>query len=467
MRRVAEPGTRFRLFPEYASGYAEPETVTVSPPAGSLGCGPADATMYVANPTLKTEPYSPPASMPPWRGTQFLPATPDRAGHFDHIPVEAPEFLAAHVYGTVRHTLDVWEWYLGHRVTWWHAAFLPRIELVPVVTGWPNAHSGPGFIETGMMPNETGREQLLALNFDVIGHETGHAILFSQVGVPPPDQVTGEYLAFHESFSDLIGMIAAMSFPSVTRKLLAQTGGNLYSANLVNRLGKLSNREQVRIADNETIMEDVAGLRLQPDGSWFDPLGENRNQHALGEPLTGAIFDMLVEIFQDGLVRRGAIAPDQDTRGWTRESVEASFASLHLQSSRALACFGAEFKGAIDDARDVLGCAMAHAMRTLNPETLSFERVAARLLEAAAGHGQGHILPALLDDFLWRGIDPRQFLTIDVTRDPMRRPGRTRRTLRATDPHARAGCGCGDPRAFIFARRLMPHSHREDASAMT
>jgi hypothetical protein len=467
MRRLAEPGTRFRLFPEYASGYAEPETVTVSPPAGSLGRGPADATMYVANPTLKTEPYSPPATMPPWRGPQYLPATPDRAGHFDHIPVEAPEFLAAHVYGTVRHTLDVWEWYLGRRVTWWHAAFLPRIELVPVVTGWPNAHSGPGFIETGMMPNETGREQLLALNFDVIGHETGHTILFSQVGVPPPDQVTSEYLAFHESFSDLIGMIAAMSFPSVTRKLLAQTGGNLYAANLVNRLGKLSAREQVRIADNETIMADVAGLRLEPDGNWFDPLGENRNQHALCEPLTGAIFDMMVEIFQDGLVRRGAIAPDQDTRGWTRESVEASFAELHLQSTRALARFSAEFEGAIDDARDVLGCAMAHAMRTLNPETLSFERVAARLLEAAAGHGQGHILPALLDDFLWRGIDPRPFLTIDVARDPMRRPGRTRRMLRATDPHAPPGCGCGDPRAFIFARRLMPHSHREDAAAIT
>jgi hypothetical protein len=39
--------------------------------------------------------------------------------------------------------------------------------------------------------------------------------------------VTGEYLAFHESFSDLIGTMSAMNFPLVTRKLLAQTGGNL------------------------------------------------------------------------------------------------------------------------------------------------------------------------------------------------------------------------------------------------
>ena len=465
MSWAAMPGTRFRLFPEYASGYVEPEIVTLSPPAGSLGHGPSDTAMYVANPTLKTEPYTPPSLMPPWRGPQFLPASPDRAGHFDHIPLDAPEFLAAHIFGTVRRTLDVWECYLRRPVRWWHAAFLPRIELVPVVSGWANAHSGPGFIETGMMPNDTGREQLLALNFDVIGHETGHAILFSQVGVPAPDRVSGAYLAFHESFSDLIGMIAAMSFASVTRRLLAQTGGNLYAANLINRLGKLSDREQIRIADNTTVMADVAGLRLEPDGTWCDPLGEDRNQHALSEPLTGAIFDMLVDIFQDGLVRRGAIAPDDDTRGWTRDEVAASFTDLHLRSRHALACFGTRFQAAIDDARDVVGRAMAHAMLTLDPETLSFERVAARLLESAVADRQGHILAALLDDFLWRGIDPRPFLTIDVARDPMRRPGRTRRTLRAIDPRARAGCGCGDPHAFIFARRLMPHSHREAAGS--
>lgn len=459
---VRGSGTRFRLYPEYASGYFEPELVVISPPAGSIGRGPSDATMHAVNPILKKDPYSPPEYMPPWRGPQYAPAIPDRAGHFDYIPPDAPEFLAAHLYGTVRRTLDVWESYLGRRVVWWHAAFLPQIELVPVVSEWPNAHSGPGFIETGMMRNETGREQLLALNFDVIAHETGHAILFSQVGVPPPDQMSSEYLAFHESFADLIGLIAALKFRSVTRRLLAQTGGNLYVLNLVNRLGELSDREQVRIADNTTTMDDVSGLRLGPDGTWIDPLGQNRNQHALGEPLTGAIFDMLVEIYQDGLVRRGAIAPDRDPRGWTREAVDLTFAELHLQSQQSLVRFGAAFYNSIDDARDVVGGAMAHAILTLNPLTLTFERVAARMLEAAASYGLMHILPALLDDFLWRGIDPRPFLTIKVALDPMRRLNRTRRTLRTIDPRPACGCGSDHPGAFIFARRLMPHSEREE-----
>jgi len=460
MRRLSRPGTRVRLFPEYASGYVEPETVSLSLPAGTVGPGPSDGEMHAVNPLLKTGPYSLPDYLPPYRGRQYASAVPDCYGHFDSIPIDAPQFLPVHLYGSVRRTLDVWEHYLGRRVRWWHAAFMPQIELVPVVERWANAHSGPGFIETGMMPDERGREQLLALNFDIIGHETGHAILFSEVGVPPPDRMTGPYLAFHESFADLMGMIAAMHFPSVNRKLLEQTGGNLYVLNLVNRLGKLSDRTQVRIADNMTTMADVAGLHMVRDGNWVDPRAENRNQHALGEPLTGAIFDTLVEIYQDGLVRRGAIPPDRDARGWTRAEVDQAFAKLHEESARALARFADAYHGALTDARDVTGCAMAHAILTLNPETLSFERVAARILEAAAAHGQGHILPALLDNFLWRGIDPRSFLTIAVKRDPMRRPDRTSRTLRAIDPTASRSCGCSDPRAFIFARHLMPHRHR-------
>src|SRR5262249_37921678 len=164
-------------------------------------------------------------------------------------------------------------------------------------------------------------------------------------------QMSSEYLAFHESFADLIGLVAALKFRSVTRRLLAQTGGNLYVLNLVNRLGELSDRAQVRIADNTTTMEEVSGLRLRPDGTWIDPLGQNRNQHALGEPLTGAIFDMLVEIYQDGLVRRGVIAPDRDPRGWTRETADLTFAELHFQSEQSLQRFGAAFYASIDDAR--------------------------------------------------------------------------------------------------------------------
>jgi len=64
--------------------------------------------------------------------------------------------------------------------------------------------------------------------------------------------------------------------------------------NLINRLGETAVHTQLRLASNEARMADVAGITLTPDSQWFDPTGGGRNQHAIAEPLTGAIFDVLV-----------------------------------------------------------------------------------------------------------------------------------------------------------------------------
>src|SRR3954454_24112039 len=104
-------GTRFRLFPSYAEGFAEPETVEISLPPGSIGAGPADPWMRAVNPVRKDEPYDPPGYLPPYRGPVHRPAQPGPDGNFDWIPVETEQFLAAHLYGTVRRTLDIWEHY--------------------------------------------------------------------------------------------------------------------------------------------------------------------------------------------------------------------------------------------------------------------------------------------------------------------------------------------------------------------
>lgn len=461
MIRHRPDGTGFRLFPQYAEGYAEPELVLVSRRAGTIGPGPSDATMYVANAVDKESQYDPPAYMPPYRGTMFAPALPDRCGNFDYIPVDAEQFLAAHLYGTMRHTLDVWELYLRRQVVWWHASFLPQLELIPVVR-WRNAHCGPGFLEAGIIANRYGRGQLFCLNFDVIAHETGHAILFSQVGAPPADRIHGPYLAFHESFADLVSLIAALHFPSVVQRLLQQTDGNLYVLNLVNRLGEYSDKEQVRLASNTVTMADVGGLRLGPDGGWIDPLGLDRNAHALAEPLTGAIFDIFVEIYQDGLVARGLIPPDADARGWTREEVAASLRMVRHESARSFARFTQGFHASLAAARDLVGRCMAHVMLTIPPESLSFDAVAAKFLEAAARLGQGPNLPALLGHFLWRGIDPRPLLTGEVPAPAPRRFDKRPIALRFREPLGAKpvnACSCS-PRAFLIARRLMPHDHR-------
>ena len=156
MRYPAIGGTRFRLYPSYAEGFAEPEVVELSLPAGTVRAGPSDHSICVVNPVRKDAPYDPPHYVPPFRGPVYAPALPGPDGHFDHIPAETEQFLAAHLYGTVRWTLDVWEHYLRRRVVWLDADAHPQLELIPVVR-WPNAQSGPGFLETGIKPNRMGQ----------------------------------------------------------------------------------------------------------------------------------------------------------------------------------------------------------------------------------------------------------------------------------------------------------------------
>lgn len=453
-------GTRIRLFPSFAEGYAEPEVVELSLPPGTIGPGPSDASIYVVIPVDKQEAYDPPGYVPPYRGAVYPPAMPSASGNFDHIPVETEQFLGAHIYGCVRRTLDVWEHYLRRRVVWWDADIHPQMELVSMVQ-WPNAQSGPGFLETGRKINHYGQMAPYCLNYDVIAHETGHAILFSQIGVPHPDEVSTQFLAFHESFADLVALIGTLHFPSVATRLLQQTDGNLYILNLVNRIGVISDTEQIRLADNTTTMAEVAGIRMAPDGSWIDPVGQGRNQHAVGEPLTGAIFDILVEIYQDDLVRRRLIAPNLDPRGWTRDEVYAAMDHVHNESARAFAGFARGFYASLANARNVVAHCMAHVMLTVHPGTLSFERVAARFLEAAAAWGQAPILPELLDHFLWRGIDPRPLLTIAIPPGLRRHPAKIRGRLAVREvPNPSPYCACCDLRAYWIARRFMPHAHR-------
>lgn len=397
-------GTLVRLFPQ-SEGFAEPVKVELSRPAGSVLAGPTDPTLRTILPLEKLAPYEPPNYMPPYRGAELIPALPDPSGNFDHIPVDAPQFVCQHLYGGIRRTLDVWERYLGSPVRWWHADRWPQIELVPDLD-WNNAHSGPGFIETGYRETTDGTRRAFALNLDVISHETGHAMLFSEVGVPAPDRMTIGYLAFQESFSDLIALINALSFPQVVDRLFGETGGNLYVLNLVSRIGELSQVEQIRVADNVSTVSDVADMRLAEDGEWIDPSGKNRTVHHVSLPLTGAIFDVFVDLYQDNLVRAGVLPPDADARGWDRDEVDASFAKLERVSGNALVSHGAAFHAALADARDAVGLCMARTMRTLDPDWLTFDAIAARMVSAAQELALPRIGPAFVENFRLRGINP-------------------------------------------------------------
>lgn len=392
-------GTKVRLFPQpsFVEPYSEPETVWLSPPAGTVGPGPNDDRMYVIDPVGKERGYglrrgpngSAALDLPPWRGALHAPAEPDAAGHFDHFAVGTPEFEMAHVYGSLRWTLDIWQDYFGRPIPWHFRRDYERLEAI-MFPRLDNARSGYGFIEVGADITDWGEATPFSLNFDILAHELGHSIIYSEIGIPTLHTEQGEYFGFHESAADMVALIAVLHFDSVVDHLLGTTSGNLYTLNELNRVGELSKTEQIRTASNPHKMSDFAA-------GWTD-------EHLLSQPLTGALFDILVDVFDENLLERGLIsarAEDLMDQIERRPEFEGVIQAIF---DRAYANHHAGFKEALLEARDYLGAALAITWSELSPHFLNYDDVGDALLEADRRLTGGRYQRIILSNFRWREI---------------------------------------------------------------
>ncbi|MDH3660613.1 MAG: hypothetical protein OEU92_11405 [Alphaproteobacteria bacterium] len=386
---IQQFGTRVRLFGQshYIEGFEEPEVVWLSPPAGTVGPGPSDDRMYVVDPIGKDEPYEFPY-LPPYRGPARPPVEPDADGHFDYLDVNTRAFIAAHMYGGIRRTLDIWEGYFGRRIEWQFRSHFERLELVPIID-WDNAQSGYGFIETGFGPSQTGEAQPFCLNFDVLAHELGHSIVFTEVGHDEAT-VSDEYLGFQEAMGDLIALISAMHFNSVLDRTLASSAGNLYVLNESNRLGELSDVAQVRLASNARKLSDF-------EDGWSDA-------HFLAQPLVGAIFDCLVDVYQDRLLQDGLI--DTELRDLTEVTPYEQLDEGIVQERFAEAYHGHHdaFKAALIEARDYIGQCLVFVLTRTSPHFLRYADVGETWLAADRQLSGGRFNEDFRANLTWRDI---------------------------------------------------------------
>ena len=411
---VRKLGTRFRLFPQLPTlaPYHEPETVWVSRRAGTIAPGPADDRMYVVDPNGKP-PYEYPF-LPPYVGAAAPPAVASPQGHFDHFEVGHPAFRSAHMYGTVRRVLDIWESYAGHRIPWHFRGALDRLELVPYVD-WENAHAGFGFIEAGYGRDERGQRHLHCLNFDVLAHELGHILVYSEVGTPAREALTAEYLGFHESAGDLVALVCALHFHAVADHVLRRAAGNLYNLTELSRIGELSETKQIRVADNALRMSDVADvstpveLLCQPE------------RHQLAQPLTGAIFDILVDVYQQNLVDTGLIGARLDRLSGRATGVPVDDPAIDVLFAAAYQGRHDAFKAALIEARDYVGLGLACAWRRLSPDHLTYAGVLDALLSVDRDLTGGRYGTTILESFGWREIEPVSWRSALTTRLPARR----------------------------------------------
>jgi len=351
--------------------------------------------MYVVDALGKDRPYDYPY-LPPYNGRRNPPVQPDAQGHFDYLTDSwSRDFMAAHMYGTLRFVLDVWEKYFGGPIPWHFQELQARLELIPIVD-WDNAHSGFGFIETGYARPQDPDPQPFCLNFDVLAHELGHSFIYELLGTPPVGQASAEYLAFHESAADCVAMIAAMHFDSVVDRLLVRTSGNIYLPNELNRIGELSENNEIRLASQSVTLGDVPSLGT-PAAELSQP-----QRHAMSLPLTGAVFDLFVDVFQRLLVEDGLISAELDAASRPGLS-DADETYMQREFDRAYEGRHDAFKAVLADARDYVGRCLAMAWQTLSWD-VTYAQVAGALLEAdlrlAGGAGQG----IMTESMQWRGI---------------------------------------------------------------
>jgi hypothetical protein len=353
--------------------------------------------MFLINPLDKPSPYgvnfgplgTPRLDLPPFRGFVHRPVRPGAYGHFDYIPEGTPEFEEAHVFGTIRFVLDIWERYFGRRIEWHFARDYRRLEIV-ILPGLDNAYAGYGFMEIGAHRRPDGTVAPFSLNFDVVAHELGHLILYSTIGVPSPSSRRGEYYGFQESGADTAALIAALHFESLMAHLLGETHGNLYVFNELDRFAELSAHDQIRLASNDMKMSQFAA-------GWED-------EHALSQPLTGALFDTAVDIYQEMLVERGVIARDvSEVLRRVRTNPEIS-ATVQPIFEAAYPERFEDFRRALIKARDYVGYALAETWKRLSPDDFSYLAVGKTLIDVDRAMSGGRYFRAIAESFDWREI---------------------------------------------------------------
>lgn len=391
--------TRFKLFGQSPFGleWPRPEIVEVSTPDADIGPGPSDSRMYVVEPVGKSRPYGRIGNsakvdtvyLPPWRSRVRVPVAPDERGGFDYLEPGDPGFEAAHAFGSIRFTLDVWEKHLGAPIDWHFADHFDRLE-ISILPEWDNAHYGYGFLEIGSQFEPDGSRLSFALDFDVIAHEAGHAILYSFLGLPDSGTELPEYGGFQESFSDLVSLIAVMHFPSVLQEVLGETRGNLYAANHLSRFSEFSSTRQIRSSSNKRTMYEFAQ--------------SHANEHELSQPLTGAFFDILIDLFHRNLVQAGWIEPELDELSDISEFSGASLAVLQEQFNAAYEGNEEHFYRELVRSRDQVATYIAAAITLLKPNYLDYGAVLEALLTADRIAEGGRYANIISTNFARRGL---------------------------------------------------------------
>ena len=124
----------------------------------------------------------------------------------------------------------------------------------------------------------------------------------------------------------------------------------------------------------------------------------------LSQPLTGAIFDVLVDIFHEQLLDRRVISPKLEMLADRYEYQPRYQALVQEMFSDAYAGEMPAFKEALLDARDIIGHYLAETWRRLPAENLNYLRVGDTLCEVDQDLSGGEYTEIIVQNFEYREI---------------------------------------------------------------
>jgi hypothetical protein len=225
----------------------------------------------------------------------IAPVSPNAFGDFIMAP-NTDQFDAVHAFAVVRMTLTMYQRVLSRADhdaplpwAWNSSSNTDPLHVFPY--GLPNvmnayySRSDRALKFGDFVPNGAVGRIYTCRSFDIVSHETGHAVLD---GLKPkwiantaPPQTGG----LHESFGDLTAIFVALSQLDQVEAVIAQTKADLHDktflADMAEQFGLALGRPNgLRNADND--------LKLSEAGN---------EVHAISQVFTGAIYDILADIF--------------------------------------------------------------------------------------------------------------------------------------------------------------------------
>ncbi len=126
--------------------------------------------------------------------------------------------------------------------------------------------------------------------------------------------------------------------------------------------------------------------------------------HDLSKPLTGAIFDVFVEVFQKELVKDNLISQELADLSYHGPEENPDVDDINRQFAEAYEGNEERFKDALLRARDYFGELMAMVWDRIEPTFLNYVKVGLEVLSADVQLTEGKHQDTIRECFVWREI---------------------------------------------------------------